>query len=221
MYRALARLVVAAAFVFGGIYFYNYSHQPPHKALADTEEAPTPVPGSQLPEAKQAQEMVKFAGPLADYVSQAKPAQAEAPRGPYKASELDHIEDSPVGSSSVILHKTFAVARAVHISFQIPPHAVTPRFHGTFRSFAQQDGAPTRDESANVDMLLMNEQQYADFSSGRRPEVLLIADTSHFQDINFDLSPSFDHPVRYHLIFRNSPDGPQKKVVQADFSVDF
>ncbi len=221
MYRALARLVVAAAFVFGGIYFYNYSHQSPHKALADSTEAQTPALAPQLPEAKQAQEMVKFAGPLADYVAQEKPAQAEAPRGPYKPSELDHIADSPVGDSSVILHKTFAVGRAVHISFEIPPHAVTPRFHGTFRSFAKQDGAPTHDESGNVDMLLMNEQQYAEFSSGHHPEVLFIADTSHFQDINFDLSPSFDHPVRYHLIFRNSPGGPQKKVVQADFSVDF
>jgi hypothetical protein len=221
MYRALARLIVAAAFVFGGIYVYNYSHQPPHQAPANTSDAQSPALAPLLPEAKQAQSMVTFAGPLADYVSHEQPLQGEAPRGPYKPSAEDHIEDSPVGGRSRIVHRTFSVGRAVHISFEIPPHAVTPRFHGTFRAVGQQAAAPRNGEGASVDMLLMNEQQYAEFSSGLHPEVLFIADTSHFQDINFDLSPSFDHPVRYHLIFRGSPGGLQKKVVQADLSVDF
>lgn len=125
-----------------------------------------------------------------------------------------------MGTSSHILHKTFAVGRAVQVPFEIPPHAATPRFHGTFQSFEQQ-GASSHDESANVDMLLMNEQQYAEFSRGHDSDVLFVADTSHYQDINFDLPPSLDQPVKYHLVFRNSPGGAAKKVVKADFTVDF
>ena len=117
------------------------------------------------------------------------------------------------------MKKTFVITRTVHVPFEIPPHAVTPRFHGTFQSFVQ--GESSHDESANVDLLLMNEQQYNQFLAGRDPEVLFIADTSHYQDINFDLSPSRDQPVRYHLVFRSTPGGAAKKTVKADFSVDF
>jgi hypothetical protein len=166
---------------------------------------------------------VAVKGPLANLFSSSKAAgeEAETARQPYKASTEDHVEDSPVGTSSRILHRTFPVARYVHVAFKIPPHAVTPRFHGTFSSYAQNSDAASRDEEANVDLLLMNEPQYAAFAAGHDPDVLLIADTSHYQDIGFDLPPTRDLPVQYHLVFRNSPGGVAKKLVRADFTVDF
>jgi hypothetical protein len=219
MFRDLTRLIVLAAFIFGGIYTWRHFHQAPHASFEETQAEGSEAQPIDAPRNKP---FVTITGALANLVADQKPSSGDdTPRAHYKPSPKDHIEDSPVGTSSRILHKTFSVARVVHIPFEIPPHAVTPRFHGTFQSFGQQGGPPTNDESANVDLLLMNEQQYAEFSSGRDPDVLFIADTSHYQDVHFDLSPSRDQPVKYHLVFRNSPGGPAKKLVQADFTVDF
>jgi hypothetical protein len=219
MFRSLARLIIVLAFISGGLYMWRHHHQ---KQAAAEEEASEPEPTTS--EAKQSEGFVKFAGPLAKYVTGNKFSGQDSdddPPHPRKLYKQDHIEESPVGTTSHIVHKTFPIARMVHVPFEIPPHAATPRFHGTFSSFSQQGGTPTNDESANVDLLLMNEEQYAAFTAGKDPDVLLIADTSHYQDINFDLSPSRDQPVKYHLVFRNTPGGAAKKLVQADFSVDF
>jgi hypothetical protein len=220
MLRLLVRLIVVLVFISGGLYLWkHHSRKPPSAAEEEAQETE-----STTPEAKQPEGFVTLAGPLAKYVTGAKSAGQDSdddtPRS-RKFYRQDHIEDSPVGTSTHIVHKTFPVVRAVHVPFEIPPHAVTPKFHGTFCSFSQQGGIPTNDESANVDLLLMNEEQYTAFAAGKDPDVLLIADTSHYQDINFDLSPSRDQPVKYHLVFRNTPGGAAKKLVQADFSVDF
>jgi hypothetical protein len=236
MYRVVPRLILALAVVGGCYYAWNHFRQSSKPAVSnepEQEEAkPDPRATGELrpPEEKEAHHLVTFAGPLANYV---KDGGTHSPSGgdaqevdslhtpsPTVAKE-DHVEDSPVGTSERVVHKTFPVARAVHVAFDIPPHAATPHFHGTFQSFAQQGGAPSHDDTANVDLLLMNEDQYAEFIAGRDPDVLFVADTSHYQDIGYDLAPSRDKPVRYHLVFRNTPGGAAKKVVQADFSVDF
>jgi hypothetical protein len=217
MHRAVWRLLAAAAFVCCGLYAWKHFHRTPEGLVAEEQKAELHPEST---ESKQANELVTIRGPLADLVSNHKSSQEEpAQSAPRKPSPEDHIEDSPVGTSSQILHKTFAITRVVHVPFEIPPHAATPRFHGTFQSFVLD--TPSRDDSANVDLLLMNEQQYAEFAAGRDPDVLFIADTSHYQDLNFDLSPSRDQPVRYHLVFRSTQAGAAKKLVKADFSVDF
>jgi hypothetical protein len=216
MYRALSRLIMAAVLVGGGWYTWKHFHQVPASQAAE-EEKPEPPP--KTAEEAQSQPFVKITGPLAKLMGNETSSDEESPQPLRKPSPKDHVEDSPVGTSSHILHKTFAVARAVHLAFEIPPHAVTPHFHGTFCSFVQ--GESSHDARANVDMLLMNEQQYAQFIAGRDPDVLYIADTSHYQDVDYDLSPSLDQTVKYHLVFRNTPGGAAKKLVQADFTVDF
>jgi hypothetical protein len=223
MYRALARLIVTAALLCGGIYTWKHFSQAPAVKLAEEQALePAPEPKPKLPEEELPEGFATIRGPLADYVAKQKPSENEAPRSAsYKPSAEDHIEDSPVGTTTEILHKTFPVAHIMQLPFEIPPHAANPHFHGTFRSFTRQGGAPSNDQSANVDMLLMNDQQFAELVGGHEPDVLFIADTSHYQDINFDLPPSMRLPVKYHIVFRNSPGGASKKLVQADFSVDF
>jgi hypothetical protein len=39
--------------------------------------------------------------------------------------------------------------------------------------------------------------------------------------LNTRLPPAFDKAVRYYLVFRNSAKDTGKKVVQADFRIDF
>ena len=186
--------------------------QPPQ--AADSDAAPPAV--SPLN-----QKMVNMAGPLAEWMQDgnaAAPVSTERRVG--KPHPNDHIAPSPVGSSSAVVHKTFALSNAINFPFQIPPHAVNAQLRGSYRSFVAEQSVQASDETADVAFLLMNEEQYATFIRGGSPDTLLNLDPSHDQDVNFGLPASRDLPVKYYIVFRNDPrEG--RKIVQADFKVDF
>jgi hypothetical protein len=132
---------------------------------------------------------------------------------------MDRVAPSPVGTNQSILHKTFTVKSSTIFPFEIPPHAVRPHLHGIFESFVRElHGAS--DDSANVDFLIVNADQYADLVGNRPSEALFSVEASHNQSVNVDLPASLDQPVKYYLVFRNPGKGPGK-VVEADFHVDF
>ena len=142
----------------------------------------------------------------------------ETPPQPATVVSSDHVAPSPVGSSQTILQKTFSLKASATFPFEVPAHAAQPHLHGIFESFVGQlHGAS--DEAANIDFLIMNEEQQTAFASERPSEALFDVDASHNQAINFDLPSSMNHPVKYFLIFRN-PQG-KSKVVEANFRVDF
>ena len=147
--------------------------------------------------------------------------QPEHERSPGKPHPLDRIAASPVGSKNVILHKTFSVGTLTRFSFEIPSHAATPHLHGAFRSFAQQQAAQSSDDGGNVDFLVLNQQQYADLATGRQSEALFSAESTHDQEVNLGLPVSQDQPQKYYLVFRNASTAEGRKLVQADFTVDF
>ena len=138
-----------------------------------------------------------------------------------KPHALDHIAESPVGTSTAIVNRTFAVSAPAKFSFEVPPHAASPQLHGTFRSFLRQAGIQSSEEDADVDLLLMNSEQYADFLRGQPADTVYSVDSSHDQDVSFGLPATLDRPVQYYLVFRNSSSSAAKKLVQADFQVDF
>src|SRR5260370_37612813 len=120
--------------------------------------------------------------------------ESEQPRRDYFAARKphpsDHIAGSPVGSSNTILRRTFAVSTLIKVPFEIPAHAATPHLHGTFRSFVQQAGAQSGDDSANVDFLVLNQQQYSELANGRPSEAPFSADATHEQVMNLGLPVS-------------------------------
>jgi hypothetical protein len=142
----------------------------------------------------------------------------EAAPQPATVAPSDHVAASPVGTSQTILEKTFSLKASAIFPFEVPAHAAQPHLHGIFESFVGQlHGAS--DEAANIDLLIMNEEQQAAFASDRPSEALFDVDASHNQAINFDLPASMNHRVKYYLVFRN-PEG-KSKVVEANFRVDF
>ena len=136
------------------------------------------------------------------------------------ALPMDRVAASPSGSQT-ILHKTFSVTALASFPFEIPAHAAMPHLHGNYKSFVKQISADANDDSANVDFLILKEDQYADFMHGHTGEALFSAEASHDQDVDFSLPASQDQPQKYYLVFRNSPGGPARKIVQADFTVNF
>ena len=95
-----------------------------------------------------------------------------------------------------------------------------PHLHGIFQSFlGEVHGAS--DETANIDFMVLNEEQEADFSNNRPGETLFAVEKSHNQAVNFDLPASMERPVKYYLVFRNAENSKRSKAVEANFRVDF
>jgi hypothetical protein len=137
----------------------------------------------------------------------------------HQVEPLYRIEPSPVGTNQTVLQKTFSLKKSASFPFEIPAHAVRPNLHGTFDSFVGEEHGGS-DDAANLDFLILSDEQYADFVSGRPGEALFSVEASHSQNVNFDLPAALDHPKKYYLVFRASDAGP-KRVVKADFSLDF
>ncbi len=150
-----------------------------------------------------------------------EPEGKEEPARPWKAHPTDHVAPSPVGTSTTIVNKTFAVTSTAKFVFEVPAHAASPQLHGTYHSSAKNSAAQSGDENGDIDLLLINEQQYADFLNGNPAGVVYSVDSSHDQDVSLGLPATLDQPVRYYLVFRNNSSRAGKKVVQADFRVDF
>jgi hypothetical protein len=93
----------------------------------------------------------------------------------HRATPSDHVGGSPVGASSAVLHKTFAVTDIVSLPIEVPAHASNPQLRGTYRAFLKRHGVLSTDIT-DVEFLLLNEQQYADFLSGHSSEAMFSAD---------------------------------------------
>jgi hypothetical protein len=181
-------------------------------------------------EAKQAQEMVTLTGPLADYMAKhPKEMQKLAPsvvepstggsaesaaRSSYVPAASERVGDSPVGTSTPLLHKIFPVIALVNLPFDLPPHAAMPQLRGTYRT-VEKNGVATGD----VGFLLLNQEQYTDLLNGRPGDAVFAAADARSQEVNTGLPPTMDRPARYYLVFRNNSKG--KKLVKADFRVDY
>jgi len=144
----------------------------------------------------------------------------EAPTAQPATVPSDHGASSPVGTTEPVLQKTFNLRDSAVIPFEIPAHAAQPHLHGIFASFVGQAHGES-DDSANIDFLILNEEQHGQFASGQASDALFSVDASHNQAVNFDLPPSMNQSVKYYLVFRNPAGSKAKKVVEASFRVDF
>ena len=164
------------------------------------------------------QDSVTVAGPLANFMKGV--SKVETVEATYQATESDRVGDSVVGTSSRVLHQTFKVKGAVEVPFEVPAHAYSPELHGTFRSFLQAGGAPTN-APGDVDFILLSDSQYRALMGGHPSDTVFSADATHDQEVNANLPPTLNQPVKYHLIFRNVEPKTGTKVVQAEFQMNF
>jgi len=137
-------------------------------------------------------------------------------------SRLDHVDSAHVKPIN-FLHKTFSLKKMASFEFQVPAHSALPRLHGTFQSFVPASGGEAlSDDSADVDMVLLNAEQYSDFSHGHSDGTALYSvDPTHDHEVEFLLPPTQEDSVTYYAVFRNSPGGAPSKQVKADFSLTF
>ena len=172
-------------------------------------------------EAQEAHKTVTMTGPLATYFGKKEPVPVESIHtASYKPVASDHVGGSVVGTSLPILHDKFHVSVIVDLPFDVPAHAATPKLHGSFRSFIQAGKKATSETDDDVEFHVLNDQEFANFLNAKPSEALFSADATHNAGVDVSLPPTLTSPVTYHMVFlNNSPK--TKKVVEADFQIDF
>ncbi len=215
MRSTFSLLIVLSVIIAGGVFAFHRMRQVPLVAPAVISKTSETAPV--YAEAKQAAQAVKMAGPLADYMAKeqgsADGQQVETVTWVPTAS--DHVGGSVVGSTIPVLHKTFGVRSAVQVPFQVPAHAASPRLRGAFQSSVKGDG------DAAIEFLVLNEQQYVDFLSRHSGDATFATEDAPAGEVNASLPPTINEPAKYHLLFRNNSRGVGKKLVQADFRMEF
>jgi len=133
----------------------------------------------------------------------------------------DRVNAHATPAPKRFLHKTFSVKDYQAFSFEVPPHVVRSKLHGIFQSSVKSPGGePVSDESTAVELLLMTPEQFDDFTHRRSATSTYAVEPSFSQDVDIDLAPTRAEPLKYYLVFRNSPGGPTRSVA-ADFTLTF
>jgi hypothetical protein len=142
--------------------------------------------------------------------------------GQDRPATVDHIVASKPQPPNNFLHKTFTVRTDAEFAFTVPAHIVKPVLQGSFVSFAKnKSGDLLSNRSADVDVLLLNDQEFNDFSQSKQGTATYTLEPSYGQSVAYRILGTIGDPQTYHLIFRNSPGGAPSKLVKADFTVSF
>lgn len=138
-----------------------------------------------------------------------------------QADPVDRRADSYLEPQKV-LHQVFSVHNHAEFAFSVPARQRDARLIGTFRSFTKRgDPDSTSDPTADVDLMVFNDQQFDDYQNGRPVSAAYEVDPSHNQKVEWKVPPTSDQPQTYHLVFDNSAGGAKTKFVEADFTVSF
>ncbi|HEY6185870.1 MAG TPA: hypothetical protein VIW67_26750 [Terriglobales bacterium] len=139
-----------------------------------------------------------------------------------KPEETTPMVQSVVPPEQHIVHKTFSVQKYESFEIAIPAHCLHPRLHGNFKSFRYgEQGNRSSDEAANVDVLLLDEQQFKVFSSGPLEEGTRSAQNTHDQEIDWALPASYNDDRKFYLVFNNATGKPKTKMIDADLTLSF
>jgi len=135
---------------------------------------------------------------------------------------LDHISQGPKLEPLRITHGMSKVQKFVKFPFEVPPHVVSTRVQGQFTSFIQgAGGARISDESADVELMIMNEEQYDAFEKKTGAESVYAIEPSHDHEVSITLPPTQNDPVHYYAVFRRTNDGKNPIWVNADLTAEF
>jgi hypothetical protein len=164
-------------------------------------------------------------GPLAVWMRESDAAKEqqssaafEVPQTSIAPQKMDHVFAAPADPERY-LSATFPLKKAAQFTFVIPPHTVSPRLKGSFRSFVKHTGDDPSGQPADIDLVLMNAQQFDDFVHHRSAEATFELESSSSRTVEFLLPSAHDQPQEYHLVFRDHSIRTNL-FVKADFVVN-
>ena len=105
--------------------------------------------------------------------------------------------------------------------FIVPPRTIHPELQGSFQSIVAGNGAVPTSHRANIQIRLLNQQEFDHFAHGREETATFTNDPSDGGRVDRALVSSLFEAQKYYLIFRNSPQASSTKIVDADFTLCF
>lgn len=129
---------------------------------------------------------------------------------------MDHVS-AAAPLADKYLRANFPLKKSAQFTFVIPPHTVNPRLHGSFQSSLVHSGSDN-EKGADIELMLLNAQQYDDFIHGRPGDSTFELQSSS-QTVDYLLPAAHDQPQEYHLVFRD-PAARAKLFVKAEFAVN-
>lgn len=161
-------------------------------------------------------------GPLAAWTQQATPAPPEQPLARRPSTQpIDRLVYFDAGKPKHLLHSVFSVNKRSQFVFVVPPHQSNARLCGTFRSFTNRNDPDSSDRTANLDLILLNEQEFNQSLQGQPQSVTYELNSVHNQMVDWRVPATYKDAQTYHLIFSNSESVTKTKFVEADFTVSF
>jgi hypothetical protein len=147
-------------------------------------------------------------------------------RGPAKDlnpdSDLDRVSQGAKLAPQRVAHGLSKIGESQKLPFDVPPHQLTPRLTGSFTSFMQgAGGARISDESADVELMVMTDDQYDAYTHHRSAESLYAIDPSHDHGVSIALPATRENGAHYYAVFRRNSDAKTPLWVNADLSVVF
>jgi hypothetical protein len=135
-------------------------------------------------------------------------------------NDIDRVNFKPPKVDHFALKKSFALTKSAKFDFQVPAHVAIPKFSGTFHAYMKDAGTgKASDQPGEVDFLLLTQDQYSAYQQGGAGEALDSAPKASSHGSSVALSPTFNDPQTYYIIFRNNSRDP--KIVETDFTADF
>jgi len=133
-------------------------------------------------------------------------------------SLVNHASAVDSRAPNHFLHRRLSVEDFQIFAFEVPPRALRPELRGTFRSVATQRNP---DGGASVEVLLVNEKEFARFVNHKSVSATFTSNPSRRGEIAWKLDAPVDNPQKYYLVFRNSSAGQGPSLVDADFTASF
>lgn len=137
-------------------------------------------------------------------------------------STLDRVSQGPRLPPQRVTHGLAKIEKIQKLAFEVPPHQLTPRLQGSFSSFVQGPGGERiNDESADVELMVMTEDQYEAYIHHRSAESMYAIDPSHDHGVSIALPATQDTGAHYYAVFRRNDEAKTPLWVNTDLSVVF
>jgi hypothetical protein len=135
----------------------------------------------------------------------------QASSEPQAIAPLDRVNNAPVAPPARF-HKSFALKGYEKFEFTVPPHTLNPHLRGTLESWANGD-------SEQVDLLILNEQEFADFTQGKPGSFTYKTTPAPDEMVDYSIPSTQQYAKKYYLVCSNPSRGA--KSVQADLTITF
>jgi hypothetical protein len=135
---------------------------------------------------------------------------------------MDRVSQSPKLDPQRVSHGLSKLDKLQRLAFEVPPHQLTPRLTGSFSSFMQgTGGARVSNESADVELLVMTEDQFDAYTQHRSAESLYAIEPSHDHAVSIALPATQETSVHYYAVFRRANDAKTALWVNTDLTIAF